>query len=1027
MHGEVIPQEDINQKFLRSLSQEWTMHTIVWRNKPEIETLSFDDLFNNLEAYESKIDNEDLQQIHPDDLEEMDLRWNIAMLTMRARRFLKNTGRKLDMANKERIRFDKSKVECFNCHKRGHFARECRAPRNQDSRNMKPTRRIVPVEETTSNALVSQYDGFGYNWSDQAEEGPTNFALMAYSLTSSISSTNSKVSNDSNSRLLVFKKNESVYEEDIKLLKCEIYLRDLDLTKLKSKLELAIKEKDEVQLTVQKFENSSKSLSKLLDSQIMDKCKIGLGYNVVLPPYTRKFMPPKSNLVYPSLEDFVDVNESVCEPIVEKPTVETNEPKAARKENRAPIIEEWVSDSDEEICLRPMKNVINNAYSIARRTFNKITAANNSKFTKKVNIVKGTKVNTARPKAVLSAVKGNKGNAGNPQQDLKDKLVIDSGCSRHMTRNRFYLIDYKEIDGGFVAFGGNSKGGKISGKDSKSSPDAGFNPSGEEEKRMLNIQGMTIVSIELPDDPNTPELEDIIYSDDNEDVGAEADMNNLDAVMTVSLIPTTRLQKDHPVEQFIGDLHSAPQTRRMTKNLKEHGEPKKTLVDLPNGKRAIGTKWVYRNKKDEKGIVIKNKARLVAQGYTQTEGIDYDKVFSPVARIEAIRLFLGYASFKDFVVYQMDVKSAFLYGKIEEEVYVCQPSGFEDLYFPRGKIDKTLFIRRDKGNNLLVQVYVDDIIFDSTKKSLCIEFEKMMHKKFQMSSIGELTFFLGLQVKQKEDGIFISKDKYVTKILKKFGFTDVKTASTPMETQKPLLKDVDGEDVEEHLYRSMIGSFMYLTSSRPDIMFAVCACARFQVNPKSSHLYAMKRIFRYLKGQPKLDRKSTTGGCQFLGCRLISWQCKKQTVVANSTTEAEYIAASNYCGQKGIGVNAGDSKLMLLSINLLLLEKVNAARHNLLLLVKPLGAIDLGQCKKQTVVANSITEDEYIVASNCYGQMLWIQNQLLDNVYNFIQTKIHINNESTICIVKNPVLHLKTKHIEIRHHFIKDYNEKKLI
>ncbi|GKC97441.1 putative ribonuclease H-like domain-containing protein [Tanacetum coccineum] len=181
---------------------------------------------------------------------------------------------------------------------------------------------------------------------------------------------------------------------------------------------------------------------------------------------------------------------------------------------------------------------------------------------------------------------------------------------------------------------------------------------------------------------------------------------------------------------------------------------------------------------------------MVAQGYTQEEGINYDEVFSPVARIEAIRIFLAYASFKDFMVYQMDVKSAFLYGKIEEEVYVCQPLGFEDLDFPdrRGKIDKTLFIKRDKGDILLVQVYVDDIIFGSTKKSLCSEFEKMMHKKFQMNSIGELTFFLGL---------------------------------TPMETQKPLLKDEDGEEVDVHLYRSMIGSLMYLTSSRPDIMFAV--------------------------------------------------------------------------------------------------------------------------------------------------------------------------------------------------------------
>ncbi|GJX38041.1 putative ribonuclease H-like domain-containing protein [Tanacetum coccineum] len=414
------------------------------------------------------------------------------------------------------------------------------------------------------------------------------------------------------------------------------------------------------------------------------------------------------------------------------------------------------------------------------------------------------------------------------------------------------------------------------------------------------------------------------YND--EDVGAKADLNNLATTMNVSPIPTTRIHKDHLKDQIIGDINSATQTRRMTKITKEHAmaKPKKviqaltdpswieamqeellqfklqkvwTLVDLLKGKRAIGTKWVYRNKKDERGIVVRNKARLVAQGYTQEEGIDYDEVFVPVARIEAIGLFLACASFMGLIVYQMDVKSAFLYGTIKEEVYVCQPLSFEDPQFPdkvykvekasyrlhqaprawyetlftyllenrfrRGTIDKTLFIKKDRGDILLVQ----------------------------MSSMKELTFFLGLQVQQKEDGIFISQDKYVADILKKFDFTTIKAASTPIETNKALNKYEEAEDMDVHLYRSMIGSLMYLTSSMPDIMFAICACARdspFDLEAFSDSDYA----------GASLDRKSTTGGCQFLGKRLISWQCKKQIIVTNSTTEAEYVVAANCCGQE---------------------------------------------------------------------------------------------------------------------------------
>ncbi|GJT35772.1 putative ribonuclease H-like domain-containing protein [Tanacetum coccineum] len=508
----------------------------------------------------------------------------------------------------------------------------------------------------------------------------------------------------------------------------------------------------------------------------------------------------------------------------------------------------------------------------------------------------------------------------------------------------------------------------------------------------IPIDASTLPNADLPIDPNMPNLEDAsdtlpndgIFNrayDDDEDVGVMADFNNMDNTIVVSPIPTLRIHKDHPKGQILGDPTSV----------------------------------VFKNKRDKRSIVVKNKARIVAQGFKQEEGIDYDEVFAPIARIEGIRLFLAFASYMGFNVYQMDVKSAFLYGTIEEEVYVHQPPGFVDpahpnkvykvikaLYglhqaprawyetlssflmengFRRGTIDKTLFIKKKKSDIMLVQVYVDDIIFGSTKKSMCTEFEDCMHKRFQMSSMGELTFFLGLQVKQQPDGIFISQDKYVADILKKFDFLSIRTATTPIESNKPLVKDEDGVDVDVHVYRSMIGSLMYLTASRPDIMFAVCACARFQVTPKASHLNAVKRIFRYLKHQPKLglwyprdspfeleaysdsdyggaslDRKSTTGGCQFLGRRLISWQCKKQTIVANYTIEAEYVAAANCC-----------------------------------------------------------------------GQVLWIQNQMMDYGFNFMNTKIHIDNESTISVIKNPVAHSRTKHIEICFHFIRDYYEKRLI
>ncbi|GJU29448.1 putative ribonuclease H-like domain-containing protein [Tanacetum coccineum] len=1527
VHGAAIPNEDVNQKFLRALPSSWNNVALIMRNKDGIDDLDIDDLYNKLKVFEANIkgynsqgqaysssytndlmfsffanqlnspqlDDEDLEQIDHDDLEEMDLKWQVAMLFMRVKQFYKKTGRKLIFNDKEPIGFDKTKVGCFNFHRRGHFARECRAPRNQGNKNgdtgyrsRDNTSRTVPVE--TSDALVVQdnalivQDGLGYDWSYIAQDEPTEFAIMAYISNSSES--------DTKANLEII-----AYQLGLESVEAQLVVHQKMKLSMKKRFQLSSKDKTGLGYGNQLNENDS-SGSELFnsvfdsrssdgdDNQTNDRFKKDNRYHVVPPPLTGNYMPPLADLSFAGLDDYVymptanKTSASVFQ--VEKSTSQTSNtnvemPRVESVRPSGVIIEDWVSDDDEDIfksndlqatnkpsfkmteftnarneSVKPKQaekpRIITQNPKVDRRDWNGKMTQKLGISNEKVNTVRVNGVNTAGQTAV-STVKGNgvtaiKASAGcvwrpkmtdlnnrNLQQALNNKGIFDSGYSRHMTENKDFLTDYQDLDGGFVAFGGSARGGKITGKgkirtdnvlfteteclvlspdfklldesqvllrvprqsnmysfdlknvvpsrdltclfakaiidesklwhrrlghvnfktmnklvkgnlvrglpskifdndhtcvacqkgkqhkasckaklmSSISQPlqmlhmdlfgptsvrsinhktyclvvtddfsrfswvfflaskdetsgilkrfiteienqlnhkglkgikrefsvartpqqngvakrknmtlieaartmladsllptvfwaeavntacyvlnrvlvtkphnktpyeliigrppsisfmrpfgcpvtilntldplgkfdgkaEEGFlvgyyvnskafrvfnsqtrkveenlhvnflenkpnvagqgpnwlfdidsltnsmnyqpvtagnqtnknagpqeangdtatraqmkrikmiqlmmllvklckktvqEPASEYDQALKNVldkmmdqekeateqsdavrkefeaqcdsqllqekitrasstnsfntvstpvntasasrtfspvgpsSGPSFVPFggsfpidvaNLPHDPLMPELEDTAkirstgifgnaYDDHDletlntpyadQSVGAEADFNNMEPSTVVSPIPTTRVHSIHPKAQIIGDPKSAVQTRGMTKkNSGEHAmisyiqkQRRTNHKDFQNCLFACHWYKVgVRNKKDERGIVVRNKARLVAQGYKQEEGIDYDEVFAPVARVEAIRLFLAFASFMNFPVYQMDVKSAFLYDTIEEEVYVYQPLGFVDPEFPkkvykvdkalyglhqapkawyetfstylldngfhRGQINKTLFIKRLKGDIILVQVYVDDIIFGSTKKSLCDDFEQIMHNRFQMSSMGELTFFLGLQVKQKEDGIFISQDKYVGEILKKFGFFSIRLANTPIETHKALTKDEDGEDVDVHLYRSMIGSLMYLTSSRPDIMFSVCACSRFQVQLKVSHLNAVKRIFRYLKGA-SLDKKSTTGGCQFLSSRLISWQCKKQTVVANSTTEAEYIAASHYCG-----------------------------------------------------------------------------------------------------------------------------------
>jgi hypothetical protein len=435
------------------------------------------------------------------------------------------------------------------------------------------------------------------------------------------------------------------------------------------------------------------------------------------------------------------------------------------------------------------------------------------------------------------------------------------------------------------------------------------------------------------------------------------------------------------------------------------------LVPRPN-QNVVGTKWVFRNKQDEHGVVIKNKARLVAKGYSQVEGLDFDETYAPIARLKSIRILLAYATYHGFKLYQMDVKSAFLNGPIKEEVYVEQPLGFEDSEYPNhvyklskalyglkqaprawyeclrdflitngfkvGKDDPTLFTKTVEKDMFICQIYVDDIIFGSTNKSTCEEFSRIMVQKFEMSMMGELRYFLGFQIKQLQDGTFISQTKYIQDILKKFGMKDGKPIKTPMGTNGHLDLDTGGKSVDQNVYRSMIGSLLYLCASRPDIMLSVCMCARFQANPKEFHLRAVKRIMRYLVYTPKfglwyprgstfdligysdadwvgckIDRKSTSETCQFLGRSLVSWASKKQNSVALSTAEAEYIAAGHCC-----------------------------------------------------------------------AQLLWMRQTLRDYGYKLSKVPLLCDNESAIHMADNPVEHSRTKHIDIRYHFLRDHQQR---
>ncbi|GJX83064.1 uncharacterized mitochondrial protein-like protein [Tanacetum coccineum] len=883
--GEMISQEDVNQKLLRSLSPKWNIH-VVWRNKTDLDTMSMDNLYNNLKVYESEVKGMSI------------------------------SSRKLTINCNESVGFDKSIVKCYNCHKKGHFAKECRALRNQDYKNKESTRRIMPVETSTSTALVS-CDGLGgYDWSNQAEEGP-NYALMDYSPLNFKKSELMVLAYKSGlesveEKLEVYKANESIYSQDIKVLKFEIECKDIAIRELRKKLEIAQKEKDGIQFNVDKFENASKSLNKLIESQIVDNCKKGLGYNAVPPPYTGNFMPPTPDLSFTGLDEFVN------KPVVENRKSDEEVSKVVRKSNDSPIIEDWVSDRNmsyltdhEEIdggyvdfggnpkgekitgkgkaaqsllftwvlflatkdeTSGILKSFITGIENLVDHKVKVIRCDNGTEFkNKEMNqfCEMEEAVNTACyvQNRVLVVKPHNK----TPYELFHGRTPTLGfmrlfGCPVTILNTIDHLgkFDGKANEGFFVRYSLNSKAFRV------------FNSRTRIVEENLHIRFSE----------STPNV-----------VGSGPDwLFDIDAL--------TRTMNYEPIvagTQSNGFAYT---------KASDNADPKSSQDDGSKPSSDDRKKVDEDSRKDSKGIDQENEDNV-----NSTNNVN-------AASTNEVNAVGGKTSIK--LPFDPNMPELEDYSIFEDDEDVDHPLdqvvGDLQSSTQTRRMSKSLEEHRFEEPKKVIHALKDPSWIEAIQEELL---------QFKLQEVWTLVDLLngkraidtkwGFRNKKDEWGIVIrNKARLITKIWV-YRSQDCKHTN---RNSKPFAKDENGEEVDVHMYRSMIGSLMYLTSSRPDIMFVVCACARYQVNPNVSHLHAVKRIFRYLKGQPKLglwylkdspfnlvaytnsdyagaslDRKSTTRGCQFLRSRLISWQGKKQTVVANSTTKDEYVAASSSCGQ----------------------------------------------------------------------------------------------------------------------------------
>nr|GEV33334.1 reverse transcriptase domain-containing protein [Tanacetum cinerariifolium] len=866
------------------------------------------------------------------DLEEMDLKWQMAMLTMRARRFLQRTKRNLGANGTTSIGFDMSKVKCYNCHRRVHFAREC-----------------------------------SYDWSCQANEEPTNYALMAFTSSSSSSSNNKvapcskacakaydtlqshydKLTNDLRkspfdvlsykiglesfeARIVVYQQNENVFEKDIKLLKLDVMLRDNALVYLRKKFKKVEQERDELKLKLENFQTSLKNLMISFESEVSiptslvhDRYKSGEGYHDVPPPYTGTFMPHKPDLVF---YDSPTINETFPTVLhVETSPTKPNMDLSQSNRPSAPIIKDRVSDLEDESEGEPMptqkapsfvqtfeyvktprpsvkpvehhilaknlrkyiskskghrhswnrkacfvckslthlikdydyyekkmvqKPVRNHAMRGNHQHYARMTHPHPHRHVVPTSVltrsrlvpltaarhvtaaVPQTKVQHQRPtKHGVNVVQGVKGNWGNPYHALKDKGVIDSGYLRYMTGNISYLSDFEEINGGYVAFGGNPKGGKITdttyivlSSDFKLSDDNHVLLRVPREKNMVLVtkpHNKTPYELLLGRTPSIGFMRPfgcpVTILNTLDPLGSGPtwlfDIDTLTQSINYQLVVAENQPnfsagiqehfdaakaREGNVQQYSeSEVHVSPNSSAKTKKHDEKTKREakgKSHVELSTGVRNLSEEF------EDFSSNITNGVNAASTPVTAVESnsTNSTNTFSAAGPYNNVVKDITYSDDEEDVVVEAD------FSNLETNITVSP--------VPTTRVHK---------DHLVTQIIGD------------------------LSSAPQTRSMTRLLKNKKQDGIFISQDKYVAKILRMFGLTDGKSASTPIDIEKPLLKDPDGdgEDVDVHTYRSMIGSLMYLTSSRLDIMFVVCSCAYFQVTLKASHLHAVKMIF----------------------------------------------------------------------------------------------------------------------------------------------------------------------------------------